>query len=341
MTLATCGEGRWAIVDGFPLLLSALVWITMIVASAWFLSRSRREVPARDPSKAQAKPAASRQTSAYKIGGGLLLLFGALGGFGPSISLLIAKGKVWSVNRQAPHTDADTTLGVHIVLAALWIVVFAFQLWTGGVRSKRAAHRLGGWLALGAVLLGVSLSGGFIWTAIHDFADGLRGPFAKAGIYTVALGIGAAVNAVLTGVYAKKRKFLLHKDFALMTLFWTLDPGVHRLYMWLMRLVCWDCWAPECTSGLGIAIAKLPANLTLIVWALVVASAAGRLNKIIVLNVAGQYLLWSWGTFGLLARTLGPPWAWSVAILSIVLGAIALTLGARALRGIGSVPVAS
>ncbi len=325
MTLATCGDGRWPIVDGLPLWLSALVWLALLGVSVLQL-RSGPQVEGRH------RPPAARQTSVYKWGGGLLLVCGALGGFGPSVSILLARGQVWSVNRQAPHSDADTALGVHIALAAAWALLFGVQLVTGGVRARRRLHRMAGFAALVAALVGVSLSGGFIWTAIHDFADGLRGPFAKAGIYTVIMGLGVAANAVLTGVHAVRRNFVLHKDFALMTLFWSLDPGVHRLYMWLMRAVCWDCWAPECTSGAGIAIAKLPANVTLIVWALLVARAAGRLHWIVVLNVAGQYLLWTWGTYGLISRTLGSSQAGAMALVSLLVGAAALAVWARARR---------
>ena len=80
----------------------------------------------------------------------------------------------------------------------------------------------------------------------------------------MAMGMGVIVNGTLAGLYAKRRDLAKHKDFIIMTVFWTLDPGLHRLYMWLMRLFGGDTWAPEQTAGLGIAIAKLPANLTLI-----------------------------------------------------------------------------
>ena len=63
-----------------------------------------------------------------------------------------------------------------------------------------------------------------------------------------------------------------------------------------MRLFGGDTWAPEQTAGLGIAIAKLPANLTLIAWAIVVGILARRLNSIFLCNITGQFVLWCLGT---------------------------------------------
>ena len=63
-----------------------------------------------------------------------------------------------------------------------------------------------------------------------------------------------------------------------------------------MRLFGGDIWAPERTAGLGIAIAKLPANLTLIAWAIIVGILARRLNSIFLYNITGQFLLWCLGT---------------------------------------------
>ena len=121
-----------------------------------------------------------------------------------------------------------------------------------------------GALTLGFGIIGVGMIGGWIWPLLNDFSNGLASPTAGAGIYTIIMGTGVVINGCLAGYFAKTKDLARHKDHVVMMLFWTLDPGLHRLYMWLMRLFC-DCWAPEHTHGLGIAIAKLPANLTLIV----------------------------------------------------------------------------
>jgi hypothetical protein len=104
-----------------------------------------------------------------------------------------------------------------------------------------------------------------------------------------------------------------------MALLWSLDPGVHRALMWTMRMLAWDYWAPENTSELGIALAKLPANLILIVWAVTAASRAGRMNKIILFNVAGQFLLFNRSSHGLMQRCFDPLIANSVNATTLVL----------------------
>ncbi|MEM8890076.1 MAG: hypothetical protein AAGD28_19025, partial [Bacteroidota bacterium] len=143
-----------------------------------------------------------------------------------------------------------------------------------------------------------------------------------AGIYTILLGFGVIINGSLTIYHVKKNNLQLHKGFALMTLFWTLEPGIHRLYMWMMRLICWDCWAPENTGDMGIAIAKLPANISIIFWALLMAYFAQRLNKVILLNVLGQYLLWILGSFALISLYQGTEFAWAAVLISAIVGVL-------------------
>ena len=75
---------------------------------------------------------------------------------------------------------------------------------------------------------------------------------------------------------------------------------------------------------MGIALAKLPANLTVIFWALLMASLARRVNGVILWNVAGQYLLFTFGTFSTLDRLYEGQIAESVAGISLLLGALAL-----------------
>jgi len=193
------------------------------------------------------------------------------------------------------------------------------QLWTGDKPQQKTTHRIGGWIAFGAVILGISISGGWIWPMWNDFANGFDSPTAGAGFYTMLNGLAIATNAILMVIYAKKGRLAKHKDHALMTLFWTLDPGIHRLYMWLMRLFCWDCWAPENTGDMGIALAKLPANISLIIWALVMAFYAKRLNKIILVNASGQFFLWLLGTFALLQLYMNNTIASWVALISMSL----------------------
>jgi hypothetical protein len=313
----------WALLDGFPLLLNLFSW-GLLIAAIVIMSRSSKgglvaNLPAGKPVSKSA-----RQTRVYKRGAALLLLLGAAGGFLPSLSLLARYGQVYSVNRVAPHTDVDASLMVHIPLAVIWAVAIAFQFWSGGNGNKIRQHRVGGWIAVGCGLLGLSLAAGWIWTYLNDFRYGITDPRAAPGFYTVTLGIGVAVNTVLLVMAAKKRNFMAHKDFALMALFWSMDPGIHRVIMWTMRMIDWECWAPENTGGMGIALAKLPANLFLILWALTLAAQAGRINRIILANVAVQLLLFTVSSRGLMMGSFGFPVATSVAVTTIILGLIAL-----------------
>lgn len=299
-------------VETLPLMLVALFWGLCLTVSLrlWCGRRS-------DLSPVLSSGAASQlQNHVYKRAAALLLILGAGGGFLPSLFMFAKTGQVWSVNHQAPHSMVDQYLLMHIPLAVLWSLLVGVQLWSGQVRGRKQLHITLGWLCLATGVLGIGVIGGWIWPLINDFADGFDSPNAGAGIYTMTMGVGVVVNGLLAGYFARKRDFARHKDYVLMTLFWTMDPGIHRLNMWLMRLFGDDIWAPEQTGGLGIAIAKLPANLTLIVWAFVVATMARRLSPIIWSNIAGQVALWCLGTFAVVGAFQGPSIAQAVIFAS-------------------------
>ena len=307
-----------AIVDGFPLMLSLFCWVLMGWA-IWFLKQySLKKEAIVTTIRSSSKINAILQNQVYKRAGFLLLILG-FGGFLPSILLLLFTGKVFSVNEQGPHPMVDMALLIHIPLAIIFALMVGMQLWSGDKPQQKKIHRIGGWIAFSAVFLGISVSGGWVWPMWNDFANGLDSPSAGAGFYTMLNGLAIATNAILMVYYAKKNQLAKHKDHALMTLFWTLDPGIHRLYMWIMRLFCWDCWAPENTGDMGIAIAKLPANLSLVCWALVMAFLAKRLNTTILVNASGQFLLWLLGTFALLQLYMGNSVANWVVLISISL----------------------
>ncbi len=308
-------SGRWLLVEGLPLVLVMLL-CTALVVLIYRLARRRRSSPEGVLSPAQAT---CLQNRIYKRAGALLLVLGAAGGFVPSLWMFATSGQVWSVNHQAPHTLVDTYLLIHIPLAVLWALLVAGQLWSGQVRVRRYLHVSLGWVALASGVIGIGVIGGWVWQLIHDFADGLDSANAGAGIYTMSMGAGVVINGILAGHYARKRDLARHKDHALMALFWTMDPGIHRLNMWLMRLFGGDTWAPENTNGLGIAIAKLPANLSLIAWALTMAILARRLNGIVWSNVAGQFALWCFGTVAVVGTFQSQFIAWTVVCASAVL----------------------
>ena len=308
-------SGRWLLVEGLPLVLAMLLCIASAL-SIYRLMQSRGSSPEAVLSPAQAT---SLQNRIYKRAGALLLVLGAAGGFVPSLWMFSATGQVWSVNHQAPHSLVDIYLLVHIPLAVLWALLVGLQLWSGQVRARRDLHVFLGWITLATGVIGIGIIGGWIWPLIHDFSDGLDSANAGAGIYTISMGLGVVINGILAGHYARKRDLARHKDHVLMALFWTMDPGIHRLNMWLMRLFGGDTWAPENTSGLGIAIAKLPANLSLIAWALTMAILARRLNRIVWSNVSGQFALWCFGTVAVVGTFQSQLIAWTVVCVSAVL----------------------
>ena len=79
-----------------------------------------------------------------------------------------------------------------------------------------------------------------------------------------------------------------------MAIMWTMDPAVHRTFMWLMHLSCYSCFSPAAFAGrpdtLNV-IAKMAANVVLFTWAFSMAVHARRLNKITVVNGSLQYLV--------------------------------------------------
>ncbi len=314
---------RWVLVEGFPLLFSLFCFVLLLVLIVISFRYRLQNLKSSRVELSQ-QEAITRQNWAYKRGGAWLLILGAAGGFLPSLFILMTKNQVWSVNEQGPHSSVDASLLLHIPIAVIWISLVGVQLWSGDKSDRRILHRYVGWVALLAGILGIGLIGGWIWPLLNDFSGGLSSPTAGAGIYTMITGLGVGVNGILTIIYARQKNFAAHKDHALMTLFWTMDPGLHRLNMWLMRVIGGDYWAPENTAELGIAIAKLPANVGLIIWALTMAWYAGRLNKRIIYNVAGQYFLWILGTFALIQVFIHNTMAIVIAATSVILGAVAL-----------------
>ena len=155
-------------------------------------------------------------------------------------------------------------------------------------------YRITGWIAVVAVIGGVALSGGLVWTIHYDFlvSESMN---IGAGVYTVILALAASLNMIFAVRYARTRQFSFHKDHALMAIMWTMDPAVHRTVMWLLHFVCYSCFEPAAFDGTKDSlnvIAKMPANVLLFSWCLCIAIRARRINWILIVNGSGQYLLW-------------------------------------------------
>ena len=59
----------------------------------------------------------------------------------------------------------------------------------------------------------------------------------SAGVYTIPLGLAIAINMFQCVRYARKKDFARHKDHAIMTLFWSIDPALNRGAQWMMRVL--------------------------------------------------------------------------------------------------------
>lgn len=149
-------------------------------------------------------------------------------------------------------------------------------------------------MATFSVILGIAISGGLVWTIHYDFCIP-ESTSIGAGVYTIILALATSINMVQAVRFARKRQFSFHKDYALMAVMWTMDPAVHRSIMWSLHLICYSCFSPDAFIGTKDSlnvIAKMPANVILFSWCFCIAVHGRRLNRILIINGSGQYLLW-------------------------------------------------
>jgi len=262
------------------------------------------------------------QNRVYKRWGAALVALG-LAGFTPSITKAIIHHQVWSAGSDEPHTAVDNWLYAHIAGALVWAAAIVQQLISGGssVGVIQKWHRAMGWVAVISGLCGLVFCGGFVWTIHYDFVD----PETRnigVGLYTLALALGASVNMIAAVRYARARDFGRHKDHALMAIMWTMDPAVHRSVLWLMHWSCYSCFISddefEERAHSLLIIAKMPANVILFSWCLCVAVHARRVNRILVINGSGQYVLWTSVIFYDLSNTSLPAAIYVVIVLLLV-----------------------
>ena len=193
------------------------------------------------------------QNRTFRSGGLAVLALGAVG-FAPSITKALLTGSLWSVSHDAKHTDNDF-LGVHTVGAVVWILAAAAQLWTGGVSKYTTVHRICGYCG----------STGLFVAMVFATANELKYATPESALgnfYTLLLAIGATVNMIVGIVRARQRRFAEHKDSMLLALMFTLDPAVHRLAMWTIRLVL---GGGKINALQLLILGKMPANFVLYV----------------------------------------------------------------------------
>ena len=169
------------------------------------------------------------QNTMYRACGIAGLLLGCVG-FAPSIAKALITGSLWSVSHDAPHTE-NAFLFPHAVGAVIWTVACVAQLCTGGVPKHPyvVAHRVGGYVGAAALLVAMVLAAANELTYATPQS-------ALGSAYTLLLVLGATCNMLLAVVRARQRRFSEHKDSMLLAIMFTMDPAVHRLAMWAIRL---------------------------------------------------------------------------------------------------------
>ena len=244
-----------------------------------------------------AKVKKERHNKVFKRWGAALISLGLGGGFAPSITKAIIHSHVWEVGTDSPHTDVDAWLYIHICGGIIWGAAIVSQLISGGSHHTRVqtCHRVIGWIGAVCLLVGVAFAGGLVWTVHYDFCvkESLS---IGAGVYTIILAVAASANIIQAVRYARMRDFPSHKDSALMAIMWTMDPAVHRSFMWLLHIVCYSCFSPASFVGRSDTlnvISKMPANVVLFVWCFCIMIHARRVNKTLIINGSGQYVLFA------------------------------------------------
>jgi len=180
-----------------------------------------------DPSGMKLESARILQNRTFKRVGGLIALLAALG-FAPSYVKSATHHMLWSGLFNAPIART-TLLLIHVSCMPVWLLGVFVQIATGGTKFKRL-HRATGYIAVSALAIGMCTAFGLQyrqWLALEldTFTFVWSEGFVIATCVNAALGINRAIN----------KRTAEHKDCMLMTVFWSSDPAVRRLIVWLVR----------------------------------------------------------------------------------------------------------
>ena len=233
-------------------------------------------------------------------------------GFGPSVGHALS-GTLWSVSHDAPHTDTDF-LGVHAVCAAVWTLAAGAQLCTGGVPRWSAVHRFGGYGATTSLVLAMALA------AANELKFATPGS-ALGSAYTLLLVLGSVSTAAMGVVRARQHRFAEHKDCVLLAIMFTMDPAVHRLSMWTIRLIVGGGTLPAdpgvVDPGKLLILGKMPANFILYVVFGSMFIRGRRINRVTVLGTLFNLIAFLGGAilaFSAGARGQVGPVVWGLAV---------------------------
>jgi hypothetical protein len=126
--------------------------------------------------------------------------------------------------------------------------------------------------------------------------------------------------------HAREKRTIQHKDHVLMALMWSLDPALHRLFMWILRL----CAPHRSNADRLLFFGKLPANAMLVLTFGTALVCARRASRITISNVALQLALFFLGLLVLLTD----PEVGSATTIAAIVGATVLLAAVAALSAL-------
>jgi len=213
------------------------------------------------------------QSEGYKDIAIVLFVIGYLG-FLPGVIIGFMRGYPISTLAIGPHENINSLLYIHIFSALVWVPLCAHQFLVG---NRGKLHRIVGYIAalIWNIPMGFNIT--FIWsgdftniTHVEDFFVTLLAMFTSVfHLYTIIMYFGVTINMAL-GVAAARRKDLVnHKDYMIVTLLWTADPGLNRVVIHLTHLFGIMCWT--CVSMVEVTQQRIIVNYIL-VWVILFAS---------------------------------------------------------------------
>eukprot|EP00040_Diaphanoeca_grandis_P025531 m.141563 g.141563 ORF g.141563 m.141563 type:complete len:327 (+) comp30194_c0_seq1:280-1260(+) len=232
------------------------------------------------------------QNRVFRICGLTVLVLGMIG-FAPSIIKAMLTGSVWSVSHDAKHTNTEF-LAAHAVGAVVWVTACAVQLYTGGMPSPNYifVHRVCGYVGTTGLCLSMVLAAAN--ELKYATPDSVLG-----NVYTLVLVLGATINMLVGVVRARQRRFPEHKDSVLLAIMFTMDPAVHRLAMWSIRLIN-SVATRETIADVDpvklLILGKMPANFILYVVFGSMFVHSRRVNRITVVCTAFNLIAFLGGT---------------------------------------------
>lgn len=207
---------------------------------------------------------------AFKWTAIVLFVFG-YGGFIPGIIIGLLWGYPVNTLVIERHEDANWSLYMHICASLVWVPVVIHQF-VVGKRGRR--HRMLGYLGLLIWNIPMGFNITWLWNPNLVWIElaGISIPFFSLNpfsYYTKLIYFGATLNLILGIAAVRSRKLSDHKDYMMMVLLWTADPGFNRTVIHLTHVLQFVCWT--CVTALEITSQRVVVNFFL-TWAVLFAA---------------------------------------------------------------------